>query len=46
MSMKIKEKALKYYPYPWTKRMLINMVESGKLTEEEYEEVVGEKYEH
>ena len=45
MSQKNKEKALKYYPDPWTKAMLKKMVEAGKLTAEEYKEVTGEDYE-
>ena len=44
MSQKNKEKALEYYPDPWTKGMLKNMVKKGKLTKKEYKEITGEDY--
>lgn len=36
--------AQKYYPDRWTKEQLIKMVEAGKLSADEYEEITGEKY--
>ena len=38
------EMAKKYYPDPWNKEMLKRLVRKGALTEEQYEEIVGEEY--
>lgn len=40
----IYELALKYYPSRWNDAMLRNLVEKGRLTEEEYRAVTGEEY--
>lgn len=34
--------AKKYYPTLWSKETLQSLVEAGKLTQEEYIEIVGE----
>jgi hypothetical protein len=39
------EMAKKYYPDRWNIAMLRQLVEKGRLTEEEYELVTGEPYE-
>lgn len=44
MHSKIYKLAKKYYPNEWGKDRLMNLVFLGKLTEEEYEEIVGEPY--
>ena len=36
--------AEKYYPDYWNKDRLRSLVLAGKLTEEEYQEITGEKY--
>ena len=38
------ELAKKYYPRLWNKSRLRALVEAGKLTEEQYEEITGEAY--
>ena len=38
------EEAKKKYPKPWNRAMLRKLVERGPLTEEQYEEIVGEPY--
>lgn len=38
------EEAKKKYPKPWNRAMLRKLVERGQLTEEQYEEIVGEPY--
>ena len=38
------EEAKKKYPKPWNKAMLKKLVNLGKLTEAQYEEIVGEVY--
>lgn len=38
------EEAKKKYPKPWNKAMLKRLVNLGKLTEAEYEEIVGEPF--
>lgn len=43
--MTVFEKAQKYYPDRWNKHRLRQLVEAGKLTAAEYEEIVGEAYE-
>lgn len=40
------KKCKKYFGWVWTKSMLRNMVESGKLYDWEYEELTGESYEN
>lgn len=40
----IYEEAKRNYPDPWNKAMLKRLVSRGKLTEEQYEEIVGEPY--
>lgn len=39
------EMAKKNYPDPWNKAMIRKLVERGKLTPEQYEEITGEPYE-
>jgi uncharacterized XkdX family phage protein len=42
---KFAERCKAYYESGWyTRKMLKNMVEKGKLTEEEYNEITGESY--
>lgn len=38
------EEAKKKYPKPWNKAMLMRLVNLGKLTEAQYEEIVGEPF--
>lgn len=38
------EEAKKKYPKPWNKAMLKKLVNLGKLTEAQYEEIVGEPF--
>lgn len=38
------EEAKKKYPKPWNKAMLKRLVNLGKLTEAQYEEIVGEPF--
>ena len=40
--MSVYEMAKKYYPKLWDKARLQKLVEAGKLTEEQYREIVGE----
>ena len=40
--MSVYEMAKKYYPKLWDKSRLQKLVEAGKLTEEQYREIVGE----
>lgn len=42
--MDAKSLALEYYPKYWTKEEVAGLVEFGKLTEEDYKEITGEKY--
>ena len=35
--------AVKYYPTLWSKEALQGLVKTGKLREDEYEEIVGEE---
>jgi len=42
--MTVYEKAKKYYPEQWGIARLRQLVEAGKLTAEEYEEITGEVY--
>ena len=35
------EKAKEFYPTRWSKEDLLRLVNAGKLTEEEYYEIVG-----
>lgn len=45
MHSKIFDKVKKYYDKGWyTKEMVADFVEKGKLTPEEYEEITGEEY--
>ena len=39
------EMAKKNYPDPWNKAMIKKLVEKGKLTAEQFEEITGEPYE-
>lgn len=39
------EMAKENYPYPWNKAMIRRLVQRGKLTSEQYEEITGEPYE-
>ncbi|MED4455889.1 XkdX family protein [Metabacillus fastidiosus] len=34
----------RYYPKYWTKSMVGDAVVCGKITEEQYEEIIGEAY--
>ena len=45
MSEAVKNKALDYYPKLWSKERLAALVEAGKLTTDEYQEITGEAYE-
>lgn len=38
------EEAKKKYPKPWNKAMLKKLVNLGKLTEAQYEDIVGEPF--
>lgn len=41
----MKEKITKWYKQGlWTKEMVRNAVEKGVITEEDYEEIIGESY--
>lgn len=40
--MTVYEMALKYYPSLWDKHRLQMLVDAGRLTQEEYDEIVGE----
>lgn len=42
--MSVYELAMKYYPKLWDRERLIALVNAGKLTEDEYEEITGETY--
>lgn len=33
-----------FYPKYWTKEMVASAVVAGKITEEQYKEIVGEEY--
>ena len=41
--MNVKELAKKYYPKLWDIDRLKKLVEAGKLTKADYEEITGEK---
>ena len=45
MSAIVKEKAKKYYPTLWNDERLRILVEAGKLTKEEYKEVLAKRKE-
>ena len=42
--MSVYEMAKLYYPRLWDKSRLEALVEAGRLTEEEFEEITSEKY--
>lgn len=42
--LSVKKMAEKYYPKYWDKDRLRTLIQAGKLTEEEYQELTGEKY--
>lgn len=42
--MTVYEKAEKYYPAQWPISRLRQLVEAGKLTQAEYEEITGDVY--
>ena len=44
--MSVYELARQYYPRLWDKSRLEALVEAGRLTEEEYREIVGEEDNH
>ena len=44
MTTTVKEKAEKYYPRLWSISRLKALVEAGKLTEAEYNEITGFVY--
>ena len=35
--------AKKYYPDKWNRAMIVHLYETGKLTEEEYRDIIGEE---
>ncbi len=37
----IYEMAKKYYPEKWKRAMIDNLYEKGRLTEEEYDDIIG-----
>ena len=39
---KIYEMAKKYYPDKWNRAMIDRLFEEGKLTQEEYDDIIGE----
>lgn len=41
MSKVIYEMAKKYYPDKWNKAMIDKLYADGKLTEEEYDDIIG-----
>ena len=41
--MSVYEMAKKYYPKLWSRERLQRLVQAGKLTEEQYREIVGEE---
>lgn len=43
--MTVYEKAKKYYPFLWDEKRIEALYKAGKLTEEEYNEIVGRKAE-
>ena len=42
MSRSIYLKAKKYYPDKWNRAMVDNLHNTGKLTDEEYNDIIGE----
>lgn len=42
MSKAIYDLAKKYYPDKWNRAMIEKLYNDGKLTEEEYREIIGE----
>lgn len=44
MAKTVKEMAMSYYPKLWNIERIKALVEAGKLTSEEYEEITGEAY--
>ena len=41
MSKAIYEMAKKYYPDKWNRAMIDNLHDTGKLTDKEYEDIIG-----
>ena len=44
--MSVVEMAKQYYPRLWDKSRLDALVEAGRMTEEEYQEIVGKEENH
>ena len=44
--MSVFELAKQYYPRLWGRSRLKDLVEAGRLTEEEFREIVGEEDDH
>ena len=42
MTAKVYEMAKKYYPLLWDKKRIDALYKAGKLTEEEYKEIIAE----
>lgn len=40
--MTVKEMAMKYYPVLWDKRRIEALLKAGKITQEEFDEIVKE----
>ena len=45
MSKTIYDMAKKYYPEKWKRAQIDHLYELGRLTREEYEDIIGEKNE-
>lgn len=43
MSKTIYDMAKKYYPEKWNRAQIDHLYELGRLTREEYEDIIGEK---
>lgn len=39
---KVYEMAKKYYPDKWNREMIDHLLEIGRLTQEEYDDIIGE----
>ena len=42
---KIYEMAKKYYPTQWNREMIDNLHDKGRLTDDEYRDIIGEEEE-
>ena len=43
MSKVIYDMAKKYYPEKWNRAQIDHLLEIGRLTQEEYDDIIGEK---